>query len=87
MKFKSSTVVCNQWTTQKEVCLGQKACGWCWSSNNCIPGNNLGPLAPCLRGRFEYTSPAENWNPLETNNVSVSRQAIGGAQLTTISAN
>jgi len=66
--------------------LNQKSCGWCWSSNNCIPGNNLGPLAPCLRGRYEFTSPQATFNPLETNNVNISRQNIGGAQLTTITA-
>jgi hypothetical protein len=84
LKFKTRTVTCNQWTTQKEACQSQKSCGWCWSSLNCIPGNNLGPLAPCLRGKYEYTAPEANWNPLESNNVNISRQNIGGAQLTTI---
>jgi hypothetical protein len=80
--FKTKTVKCNQWTMQKEVCLKQRSCGWCASSNTCIAGNNLGPLARCLRGRFEYTAPKENWNPLDTDNVNVSRRQVGPAQLT-----
>ena len=87
MKFSSVTVSCNQWTTQREVCLNQKSCGWCGSSNSCIPGNNLGPLAPCLRGRYTFSEPSANWNPFDTKNVSISRRNVGGAQLTTIAPN
>ena len=59
-------------------------CGWCASSKQCIPGNNLGPLAPCLRGSFKFTAPNSVWNPLSTNNVKILRNNVGGAQLTTI---
>ena len=82
-KFETTTVKCTQWTHQKEVCQKQRACGWCASSLSCISGNNLGPLAPCLRGRFEFSAPKDNWNPLETDNVNVSRKQVGLAQLTT----
>jgi len=58
-------------------------CGWCASSNACIPGNNLGPLAPCLRGKFQFTSPNSDWNPLSTENVNLSRANVNGAQLST----
>jgi hypothetical protein len=84
LSFKTTTVVCNQWTTQREVCLKQKACGWCASTGSCIPGNNFGPLAPCIRGRYVYSSPQENFNPFETHNINVKRQNIGGVQLTTM---
>lgn len=84
MGFKTVTINCKQWTTQKEVCMAQKSCGWCASSNDCILGNNLGPLAPCLRGKFQFTEPQANWNPLETKEVNISKQNINGAQLTTI---
>ncbi len=83
IKFKTTTVRCNQWTSQKEVCLKQRSCGWCASSFSCISGNNLGPLAPCLRGRFEYVAPKDTWNPLDTDNVDITRKQIGSAQLTT----
>ena len=79
--FKTSTVKCNQWTIQKEVCLKQRSCGWCASSKSCISGTNLGPLTLC-RGRFEYTAPKDNWNPLNTDNVNITRRQVGPAQLT-----
>jgi len=58
-------------------------CGWCASSGNCIPGNNMGPLAPCIRGQFQFTSPNSDWNPLATENVNLSRANVNGAQLST----
>ena len=84
LSFKTTTTNCNQWVTQKEVCLKQKSCGWCASSGSCIPGNNFGPLAPCLRGRFVFSAPHETFNPFETNNINIRRQNIGGVQLTTM---
>jgi hypothetical protein len=59
-------------------------CGWCASSKSCIPGNNLGPLAPCIRGSFKFSAPGQDWNPLSHNNVKVTRNNVGGAQLTTV---
>jgi hypothetical protein len=84
--LKITRTECNQYTTQPEVCLHQGSCGWCGSSNSCIQGNNLGPLAPCLRGTYKFTEP-NNFNPLPTNNVSVQKANIAGAQLTTIVPN
>jgi hypothetical protein len=82
--LKITRMECTQYTTQPEICLHQGSCGWCGSTNSCIPGNNLGPLAPCLRGTYKFTAPSANWNPLDTNNVKVNRANIAGAQLTTI---
>ena len=76
--------MCQQYTTQPDVCKHQGSCGWCGSSSSCIPGNNLGPLAPCLRGTYSFTAPQSNWNPIPSNNVSVNRMNVGGAQLTTV---
>lgn len=59
------------------------SCGWCASSNSCIPGNNIGPLAPCFRGQFKFTTP-NDWNPLNTPNVNVIKSNVMGAQLTTV---
>ncbi len=47
----------------------------------------MGPLAPCLRGTYKFTSPQGNWNPLPTNDVQVNRANLGGAQLTTFVPN
>jgi hypothetical protein len=60
------------------------SCGWCASSNSCIPGNNLGPLAKCLRGQFQFTAPNSDWNPLGSPNVIMSRSNVMGSELTTI---
>ena len=85
IQLKSTTVSCKQWMTQKEACMGQKACGWCRSNNSCIAGNSLGPLAPCVRKRFIYSVPKDNWNPFKNDHVNIKRQIIGGVQLTTMS--
>jgi len=78
-------VTCNQYTTQQDVCLHQGSCGWCGSNNSCIPGNNLGPLAPCLRGTYKFTSPQNDWNTLNNPQpYALNRMNIGGAQLTTV---
>lgn len=82
--LKYTYTVCNNYTTKREVCMKSGSCGWCASSGSCIPGNNLGPLAPCLRGQFQFTSPNFDWNPLGTSNVNVSRANVNGAQLTTV---
>jgi len=66
--------------------MHQGACGWCGSSANCIAGNNLGPLAPCLRGTYKFTAPGADWNTLNTNDYSSNKMNIGGAQLTTVIA-
>jgi hypothetical protein len=44
----------------------------------------MGPLAPCLRGTFKFTSPTADWSPLAAGSYDVKRQEIGGAQLSTI---
>lgn len=83
-KLKITSTTCNQWTTLPQLCMKQSSCGWCGSTNTCIPGNNLGPLAPCLAGKFFFSAPDSNFNLLNHNNYSVSRKAVGGAQLTTL---
>jgi hypothetical protein len=66
------------------MCMKQSSCGWCGSSNTCVPGNKLGPFAPCKSGSFLYSAPDSNFSLLNHNNYTVSRKAIGGAQLTTL---
>ena len=83
-KLKIEVTSCHQWSTMQESCLNSKVCGWCWATKSCIPGNGSGPLAPCMRGRFEFGAPKNTWNPHNTDKVKITRQNIQGAQLTTI---
>ena len=82
-KLRISVVSCNQWSDKKEACLHQGSCGWCGSSNACIAGNAAGPQAPCLRGTFLFTSPANDFNPFDDPTLRAQRTNYQGAQLTT----
>jgi len=86
-KLRITTTSCTKWTTLPDLCKGQPTCGWCASTNSCIPGNTSGPLAPCLAGRFFYSAPNPNFNLLSHDNYNLARKAIGGAQLTTVTDN
>jgi len=83
-KLKITSTTCTQWTTLPELCMKQASCGWCASAKSCIAGNNLGPLAPCLAGKFFYSAPNSSFNLLNHDNYSMSRKAVGNAQLTSI---
>lgn len=82
--MKYNYTVCNNYTTKKEACFMAQGCGWCASSNSCIIGNNLGPLAPCLRSSYVFTSPAQDWNPYDHDQIETKRQNVMGAQLSTV---
>ena len=45
---------CSQYNANKNTCLKSSSCGWCSSSKSCIAGNGKGPLASCMKGRFEF---------------------------------
>lgn len=81
--LKITVTNCNQYATQQDACMNNGNCGWCSSSNSCIAGNSAGPLAPCMRGNYTFTAPSSDWNPLNTNNYSMSRANVAGAQLST----
>ena len=70
--LKTTTITrnCASFTYQPQMCLKQSSCGWCGSSNTCINGNNLGPLTPCIKNTYIFTSPSINWNPLLQGNVT-----------------
>ncbi|CAG9310593.1 unnamed protein product [Blepharisma stoltei] len=38
-----------------KTCTALPSCGWCGSSNICIPGSLEGPLYPCELGHYTYT--------------------------------
>lgn len=80
--LKTVITSCNMYTTQPQVCLHQGSCGWCGSTSSCIQGNNLGPLAPCLRGTYVFTAPTPDWNPIQGG--SVTKVNFNGATLTKI---
>jgi len=62
-------------------CLHQSSCGWCGSTNSCISGNNLGPLQPCVKSSYVFTSPYPNWSP----QTKVITEQVGGVALTVAS--
>lgn len=37
-------------------CLHQSSCGWCGNYSACIMGNGFGPLQPCNKSTFIYSS-------------------------------
>jgi hypothetical protein len=80
--FRTNVSTCQDYTISKKACLHNGSCGWCGGPNSCIPGNAHGPHAECLRGTYSFADPVMDWNPLSTNDVSVQRQEILGAQLT-----
>lgn len=46
-------------------CLNHSSCGWCGSSSNCIRGNSIGPLEPCVKSSFIHSAPQPNWSSQE----------------------
>lgn len=74
--------LCDTYTTQPKLCVGQGSCGWCGSTNTCINGNNLGPLSPCIRGTYIFTPPNDDWNPFP--GATVTQVNINGARFTKI---
>ena len=62
---------CAVYTTVPNNCVHNSKCGWCGEKNSCIPGNEAGPLAPCLRNTFLYTAPFPEWNPLRAGHINI----------------
>ena len=56
-------------------CFKMVTCGWCSSTNLCIPGNRIGPLAPCVANSYIYTNNGLT-SPLITNPTIRIPQAI-----------
>lgn len=63
---------CQLYFKDKEVCIKQPSCGWCGSSSSCIPGNNIGPFATCLKGSFVFKKDIE-LTPNKNSNANSSR--------------
>jgi len=64
-------VNCDVYSTIPNQCVHNSHCGWCGSSNTCIPGTSRGPLANCLRSTFLYSAPSDTWNPLKAGTVNI----------------
>lgn len=75
---------CNVYSTEPSSCVHNMKCGWCGQSNTCIAGNQNGPLAPCLRGTFLYTSPSNDWSPFKASTINTLAVNQKGQTLTTI---
>lgn len=86
-KGKSAAVekLCGVWTTQPEACKKTGNCGWCASTNSCIPGNAKGPLLPCQKGAFEFVEPPKDWNFFpEGVEVNINKHKVGDTEIVTI---
>lgn len=50
--LKYYSVLCSKLNENPKVCVEQEFCGWCYSSNSCIHGNENGPADSCLDRHF-----------------------------------
>jgi hypothetical protein len=75
-------IQCNVYNTNPHGCTQNSGCGWCGEHNSCIPGSEKGPLAPCLRSTFLYTSPSTEWNPMKGGHINVLAVDKKGQSLT-----
>lgn len=55
-RLNTITVSCKLYTNPKE-CLHQSGCGWCGQLTRCIKGTQIGPLEPCVKSTYIFTSP------------------------------
>jgi hypothetical protein len=84
--MKITVTRCNIYETKPQACVNNNGCGWCQENNKCVEGNSAGPAAgSCLSGRYIFTAPDTNWNPLspEAGPIKLERVNILGAQLST----
>lgn len=78
--------LCGEWTTHPAACKRTGNCGWCASTNSCIPGNAKGPLLPCQKGAFEFVEPPKDWNPFPKDvEVNINKHKVGDSEIITIS--
>lgn len=85
--LKITVTECNQYTTQPQVCTGSGSCGWCGATKTCVSGNSTGPLAPCLRGSYNFSAPTLDWNPLNEKDVTLVSTPVANAILTRVISN
>jgi len=57
---------CAKFSKVPNVCLQDKNCGWCYSSNTCIHGTSAGAVDACLPRHFVFGEE----NRLENNTVN-----------------
>ena len=70
-KLNVVEVNCDVMSLAPNDCVNNKFCGWCGDKNKCIPGNNRGPLSPCMRSTYLYSKPSGTWNPLRAGTVNI----------------
>jgi hypothetical protein len=58
-KLNRIKVQCKIYTNPKD-CVHQSGCGWCGSLTRCIKGTQIGPLEPCVKSTYIFTSPYKN---------------------------
>ena len=64
--LKITVTRCASYETTPQACVNNKNCGWCASQNTCVSGSLTGPSnGECLKGRYTFNAPSDNWNPFE----------------------
>lgn len=53
-KLNLFKVLCSSLSKHEEACKSNINCGWCFSSNSCIQGNEQGAAEPCAQGHFMF---------------------------------
>jgi len=61
-------------SSMPQACVSHAKCGWCGDKNSCIEGTNRGPLSPCLKSTFLFSSPGANWNPLRASTININTE-------------
>ncbi len=59
------------YTSNPQGCVHNSQCGWCGSTASCISANIQGPLMPCLRNTFIYSSPGPFWSPARSGDINI----------------
>lgn len=62
---------CDVMSSLPQQCVANPKCGWCGDKNSCIQGTNRGPLSPCLRNTYLFSSPGAAWNPLRAGTINI----------------
>jgi len=57
-KLNTIKIECKIYTNPKD-CVHQSGCGWCGQLTRCIKGTQIGPLEPCVRSTYIFTSSPE----------------------------
>jgi hypothetical protein len=81
-RLNSVKVQCKIYRNMND-CLHQAGCGWCGATSGCIGGNQMGPLEPCSKSTYVFTT--GSIAPTQTEEERVVRENIGALSMTMVS--